>query len=83
MPRRIFEKFKRIDCLIRKKATGTPSKFSEKLEISESTLFGYLATMKELGAPIYYYKIIQSYYYEVEGNFKICFEKKETPNRLE
>jgi predicted DNA-binding transcriptional regulator YafY len=83
MPGRFFEKFKRIDWLISKKAFGSPAEFSEKLEISESTLFEYLAVMKEFGAPIVYNKNRQTYFYVVEGSCKICFEKKETPSRLE
>lgn len=75
MPRRHFEKFKRIDWLISKKATGSPSDFARKLEISESTLYEYLTIMKELDAPIMYDKNRPSYYYSREGSFKICFEK--------
>lgn len=73
MPKKFFDRFTRIDQLIARKATGTPQELAERLEISESTLYEYFSVMKDLGAPIKYDKIKNTYYYEVNGRFKIKF----------
>jgi len=76
MAKRILERLKRIDRLIRLKATGKPSDFANRLELSESSMFGYLALMKSFGAPIKFDKFRNTYYYEYSGEFKIFFKKK-------
>jgi predicted DNA-binding transcriptional regulator YafY len=73
MPKKFIERFARIDYLISKKATGSPSDLAERLEISESTLFEFLSVMKDLGAPIKFDKNRNSYYYESSGRFFIKF----------
>jgi DNA-binding IclR family transcriptional regulator len=61
MPQHFINRFRKVDDLIRRKATGTPAQLAEKLDIAESTLYQFLNVMKDLGAPIYYDKIRQSY----------------------
>ncbi len=78
MPKKMIERFLKIDYLISKKVTGKPSEFAKKLDISESTLYQYLNELKDKGAPIIYNKNKTTYFYEEEGNFKINFEKKST-----
>jgi predicted DNA-binding transcriptional regulator YafY len=73
MPKKFFDRFTRIDQLIARKATGTPQELADKLEISESTLYEYFSVMKDLGAPIKYDKFKNTYFYEVNGRFKIKF----------
>jgi predicted DNA-binding transcriptional regulator YafY len=73
MPRKFIERFKRIDEIIKTKSSGTPSQLAAKLDISESTLYEFIAVMKELGAPILYDKIAQRYYYQNDGKFTISF----------
>ena len=75
----MIERFEKIDYLISKKCTGTPTQFANKLDISESTLFEFLNIFKENGAPILYNKFKETYFYEEEGNLKIFFIKKYTP----
>ena len=58
-----IERLKRIDYLIRHKATVTPAQLAEKLEISESTLYEYLNDMEMLGAEITYNRQSMSYEY--------------------
>lgn len=77
MPKKFLDRFSRIDQLISTKATGTPQKLAEKLEISESTLYEYFSVMRELGAPIKYDKFKNTYYYEINGRFKIKFFEDE------
>lgn len=83
MPKKFIERFERIDYLIARKATGNPSAFAKKMDISESTLYEYLSELKEKGAPIQYNKYKKTYFYSEEGRFKIFFEKTSTPFKSE
>ncbi len=63
----------RIHELITTKQTGTPKELAEKLELSERTVYNYVAYMREeLQAPIVYDLILSSYCYDSECglNFK-------------
>jgi len=51
--------------LIRLESTGTPQLLAGRLGISERSLYGYLQTMRDLGAPIEYSKIKETYFYSV------------------
>lgn len=62
-----FEKIKRMDSLITRKATGSPQEFSKKLNLSKRSLVGYLQAMKFLGFPIEYDKDRETYYYTQNG----------------
>jgi hypothetical protein len=75
MPKHYFDRFQNIDRLIRIKGTGNPRQFAQKLNISKSTLYGYLSIMKQLGAPIAFCNLRQSYFYTEEGSFTIEFIK--------
>ncbi len=66
-PIKYFEKIRRMDDLIRTKATGNPDIFSKKVNLSRRALMAYLKTMKFLGFPIKYDKTRGTYYYEIEG----------------
>lgn len=77
MGRMFIHKLKRIDFMIRLKATGNPAVFAAKMGMSETTLFEYLAIMREFGAPIRYERSRKSYYYESEGNFCVAFIEKQ------
>ena len=69
-------KVQTMDWHIKRKATGNPKEFARRLGISERSLYEYLNLMKELGAPINYCYIRQSYYYECEGNLIIRFQPR-------
>lgn len=57
----------RIHELIISKQTGSPKELSEKLELSERTIYNYIAFMRnDLNAPIIYSTPITSYCYERE-----------------
>jgi hypothetical protein len=58
-----IERLKRMDDLIRRKATGCAEEFAAKLHISKSQLFQDLKEMKELGAQVEYCSIRKSYCY--------------------
>lgn len=63
----------RIHNLISNKKTGTPKQLSKTLEVSERTVYNYIAFMKqELNAPIIYNIALANYCYEFDCklNFK-------------
>ena len=62
-----------LDQFIRRKKTGSPPEFAQKMGISERSLYEYLKVLKELGAPIRFSRQEHSYYYEVEGQFYVSF----------
>ncbi len=74
MPKTFVARFQIIDELIQKKNTGNATRLAEKLKISERTVKEFIAVMKELGAPIYYNRKINSYCYAQKGNFSLRFE---------
>lgn len=61
---------KRIDGLVRRKATGTPEQLSDRLALSRASVYRYIATMKELGAPIDYCKLRRTFYYKQDYTLK-------------
>jgi predicted DNA-binding transcriptional regulator YafY len=63
----------RLDQFIRQKGTGSPPEFARKMGISERSLYEYLKVLKDLGAPIKWSRQERSYYYTVEGQFRISF----------
>lgn len=67
-----------MDDLIRRKATGSPEQFAEKMGMDRSTLMRYLSELKKLDAPIYFDPIKQSYYYEEEVYLELGFKKIST-----
>ena len=73
-----FDRIETLDRLITIKGTGTPQQLANRLDISESSLYQYLAFMKRMGAPIAYCKYRCSYYYTDNGNFTIKFLNKKT-----
>ena len=73
--RKYFERLERMDQLIRRKATGSPNQFAEKMGINRSTLMRNLAEIKRLGAEIQYDPIRQTYFYEESGRLEIGFKK--------
>jgi predicted DNA-binding transcriptional regulator YafY len=62
-----------LDQFIRQKGTGNPPEFARKLGISERSLYEYLKVLKDLGAPIKWSRQDKSYYYSVDGQFRISF----------
>lgn len=69
-----IERLKRMDDLIQRKATGAPQEFSQKLCISRSQLLQDIKELKELGAPIRFCNINQTYYYTRECKLILNFE---------
>ena len=60
----------RIDCLIRRKATGSPNKLANRLCVSRRTVFNLLETLRAFGAEIDYDRHRESYYYTNQIRFR-------------
>lgn len=74
-----IRKLLRIDSIIRRRSSGTPLEFAKKMDFSRSTLFEYLAYLKdEFTAVIHYNKYSHNYEYieEPEGLY-VSQSKKE------
>jgi len=70
-----LERLKQINELIKNKSTGKPKAFSHKIGISESHLYRCINEIKEMGAPIKFCRVQNSYYYakpfEIKVNYSI------------
>jgi predicted DNA-binding transcriptional regulator YafY len=73
MSKRIIDRLERLDFFIRTKATGTPEQLASKLGISRSTLYDYIAIMKQRGAPISFSRDRKCFYYKTEGRFRFTY----------
>ena len=74
MSKELVEKLSYLDILISKKSTGTPKELAFKLRVSERGLYNYINLLKDLGAPIKYCRIRNSYYYTSKGFFYFKFK---------
>lgn len=72
-----IERFKFIDSLIRRKATGDTNSLAEKLHLSRSATMEIIREMKEAGFPIVFCKKRKTYYYTEEGKIVSCLFEKE------
>jgi biotin operon repressor len=70
-----IDRLKRMDDLIRRKATGNAEEFSRKLGISVSVLKENIGEMRELGAEIEFCRESKSYFYKKKGHMLICFRE--------
>jgi hypothetical protein len=74
-------KLDRLDALVRRQATGSPEQLSRRLDMSRSTLFEFIAFLRdEMGAPIRYSKSRNSYIYDYIPRFYLGFEKDRMPS---
>lgn len=73
----ILNLLERMDQLIRLRATGTPSQFAQKIELSKSMLYIYLDLLRDLGAPIQYSKSEKTYFYAYKVTLHLKYKKNE------
>jgi predicted DNA-binding transcriptional regulator YafY len=73
---KFINRLKKIDQLIKLKATGSPKQLAEKLEITERQVYNYLDNLKELGADIKFDKLKNSYTYTSDIELVIAYKKK-------
>jgi DNA-binding Lrp family transcriptional regulator len=70
-----IDRLRRMDFLIRSKATGNAEEFSKKLGVSISLLKEHVREMRELGAIIEFSRYFNSYVYK--GDCKLILRFKE------
>lgn len=70
-----IERIKRLDDLIRRSSTGDSREFSKKMGLSRTVLMENIRDMRQLGAPISYCKIRNTYYYSEDFELKIGLDK--------
>lgn len=71
-----IERLKRLDQLIRLKATGNPAQLASRLNVSERTIYNQIETLRVLGAPIEFNRNCNSYCYEYEVEVKLGVVKR-------
>lgn len=70
------ERLSHINHLIKQKATGCPKEFAKKLGITERAWYKWRDSLvNDLGLPIDYCPIKQTYYYKEEGTFEMGFRR--------
>lgn len=69
---------KRMDQMIRFQSTGSPEVFASRLDVSERTMYNYLAILKTLGAPIRFSRNKNSYIYYEAGKIRLEYERQLT-----
>lgn len=65
-----LEQLARLDALIKRKSTGTPSELAARLGVSKRTVHNLIDTLKLLGAEVAYDSLKESYIYENEFAFR-------------
>ena len=71
-----LQQIKRLDSLIRRRATGSPSELAERLELSERQLYNIMNMLKDMDAPVAYSTGEQTYYYERNVKLILGFENE-------
>ncbi len=64
---------RRMDLLIRRKATGTPQTFARRLGMSRATLYCHLDELNQMGASVAYCRLRQTFYHQKEGRLIMAF----------
>ncbi len=71
-----LDRIKKMDDLIRRKATGTPGEFANKMGLSRISLLKYIQMLKEMNAPLEYNYDRKSYCYLFPCRLKVGYEMK-------
>lgn len=70
-----YDRLERMHRMIKFRRTGTPDAFAEKMGVSVSMLYKLVAEMKQLGAPISYCHLRQSYQYSETVELQFGFKR--------
>jgi transcriptional antiterminator len=63
-----------MDEYIDKNSSGSPEVFAKKMGMTKRSVYNYIRYMKEeLGAPIQFSKVRNSYVYKEEGGFEFMW----------
>lgn len=81
-----LERFKKMNKLIKAETTGKPENFAAQIGISPSHLYRCIEEIKELGAPINYSRMRETYFYEFEFDLRVSYSieliSKETAKKI-
>jgi predicted DNA-binding transcriptional regulator YafY len=68
-------RLERLNHLIQTKSTGNPRQLSDRLKISERSLYQYITLLKEMGAPVHYDRYRETYFYHHRFSLSLRFQK--------
>jgi len=71
-----IERIKRVNRLIKYKATGNPDEFAERIGISRRQLYNIIELLKDFGANIKYDREKETFYYSENEFIDIVFSVK-------
>ena len=60
-----------LDKLIRQRRTGTPTELADRLSLSVSRVARIIEYLRDMGAPIAYDRVLETYYYQVDYSIQI------------
>ena len=72
-----LDRIERLHLLIKRKATGSPKELADRLEVSEASVYEYIKTMKEMGAPIVYDLYRKSYVYSQACSLNLRYQVRD------
>jgi len=70
-----------MDLLIRRKATGTPQAFAQRLGMSRAQLYRHLDELNLMGASVAYCHLRQTFYHQRPGKLIIAFAPPEAESQ--
>ncbi len=73
---KFIRRIERVNDLIKRRATGNPAEFAQKLHLSESRLYEILKELKTLGLPIAFSHADNSYCYDGSGGIEVKIKGK-------
>ncbi|KAA9355162.1 hypothetical protein [Larkinella humicola] len=84
MLQKLCNRYESLNCLVRKRATGSPKELAQKLGISERAWYKLRDELvNELGVPLAYCPIRRTYYYAEEGELVFRFRRKLEDEQME
>jgi biotin operon repressor len=70
------ERLNRMNRLLQKRATGSPSQFAESIGVSRTRLYEIIDELKSYGAPIVYDKSLSTFYYDQPFDVSVSLSLK-------
>jgi hypothetical protein len=84
MIQKLSNRFRFLDSLIRKRATGSPKELAQRLGITERAWHKIRDELvNDLNLPLAYDPVRKTYYYTEEGQFIFGFQRKLTTDDME
>ena len=84
MLQKLCNRYESLNCLVRKRATGSPKELAQKLGISERAWYKLRDELvNELGVPLAYCPVRRTYYYAEEGEIVFQFRRRLGSEQME